>query len=132
MDEGAWWYFVYLFKKHLNVAFLFLLFILGQHPCACAECAALSSCVKKTKVKVLKESNVNHAVVSQDMNKSSLQLPPSIKYISISYNLNLKNVKIWYIFLKLSIKDNLGQHVNIMNSEEINYRKLFKLVQEVR
>lgn len=132
MDEGAWQYFVYLFKKHLNVAFLFLLFILGQHPRACAECAALSSCVKKTKVKVLKESNVNHAVVSQDMNKSSLQLPPSIKYISISYNLNLKNVKIWYIFLKLSIKDNLGQHVNIMNSEEINYRKLFKLVQEVR
>lgn len=47
---------------------------------------------------MLKESNVNHAVVSQDMNKSSLQLPPSIKYISISYNLNLKNVKIWYIF----------------------------------
>lgn len=81
---------------------------------------------------MLKESNVNHAVVSQDMNKSSLQLPPSIKYISISYNLNLKNVKIWYIFLKLSIKDNLGQHVNIMNSEEINYGKLFKLVQEVR
>lgn len=101
MDEGAWLYFVYLFKKHLNVAFFFLLFILGQH--SCAECAALSSCVKNTKVKVLKES-------SQDMNKSSLQLPPSIKYISISYNLNLKNVKIWYIFLKISIKDNLGQH----------------------
>lgn len=100
MDEGAWLYFVYLFKKHLNVAFLFLLFILGQHPCACAECAALSSCVKNTKVKVLKESNVNRAVVSQDMNKSSLQLPPSIKYISISYNLNLRNVKIWYIFFK--------------------------------
>lgn len=66
MDEGAWRYFVYLFKKHLNVAFLFLLFILGQHPCACAECAALSSCVKNTKVKVLKEKSDNVSTVTTD------------------------------------------------------------------